>query len=140
MLLNVSYNKPKIKETINDEVGKPFKLRNRLKMKGIGSGKLFITSSSIEIYNLLILDSYLNTCSIEMRPDGIIVSFRSILETYALVIPYYKLHLYKGKAEEYSIYRDHFFIKVKADRKAIHKFMKKVLHYKIEHWSSSSRQ
>ena len=138
MLLNVSYNHPERRDKINAEVGKPFSLIERLKMKGIGSNKLFITSTSIEIHNLLILDKYTNTCNIEIRPDGIIVTFRSILETYALVIPFYKLKLYKGKAEEYSIYRDHYFIKVKADTKSTHNFMKKVLDFKANHWSSSS--
>ncbi|MBW2962179.1 hypothetical protein [Mesonia aestuariivivens] len=139
MLLNVSYNNPERKEKINTEVGKAFSLAERIKMKGIGSNKLFITSTSIKIHNLLILDKYTNTCNIEMRPDGIIVSFRSLLETYALIIPYYKLKLYKGKAEEYSIYRDHYFIKVKVDNKSTHNFMKKVLDFKANHWTSSSQ-
>ncbi|SEA07975.1 hypothetical protein [Psychroflexus halocasei] len=139
MLLNVSYNRPKIKAKIDEEVGPAFSFMERIKMKGIGSGKLFITSTSIEIHNLLILDSYLNTCGIEIRPKGIIVIFRSILETYALVIPYYKLNLYKGKAEKYSIYRDHYFIKVKANIPRIHKFMKKVSSYKAQHLDSFNR-
>jgi len=139
MLVNVSYNKPDLKEKISQEVGKPFTLLERIKMKGIGSGKLFITSTSIEIHNLLILDKYINTCGIEMRPDGIIVTFRALLETYALVIPYYKLKLYKGKAEEYSIYRDQYFIKVKANTNSIHNFMKKILDYKADHWSSTNQ-
>ena len=138
MLLNVSYNNPKIKTQINEEVGPPFTLRERIKMGGIGSSKLFITSTSVEINNLLILDSYINTCNIEMRPKGIIVGFRSLLESYALVIPYYKLSLYKGKAEEYSIYRDNYFIKIRARSKdsATHKFVKKVMSYKAEQFSS----
>lgn len=138
MLLNVSYNNPKIKKTINEEVGMPFTLRERIKMGGIGSSKLFITEASIKINNLLILDSYVNTCNIEMRPQGIIVGFRSLLESYALIIPYYKLSLYKGKAEEYSLYRDEYFIKIraKAKDKTTHKFMKKVLDYKAEHQPS----
>ena len=135
MLLNVSYNNPEVKRKINTEVGPPFTLRERLKMNGIGSSKLFITSTSIEIHNLLILDSYLNTCNIEMRPNGIIIGFRSLLESYALVIPYYKLKIYKGKAEEYSLYRDHYFIKIraKANDQATHKFIKKIMNYKAEH-------
>ena len=136
MLVNVSYNKPKLKKEIDETVGKAFSFKERLKLGGIGSGKLFITSANTSIHNLLILDSYLNTCGIELRPDGIIVSFRSLLETYALIIPYYKLTIYKSKAEEYSIYRDHYFIKVKADRKSIHNFLKKLQNCKAQHWSS----
>jgi len=131
MLLNVSYNDKKIDARIATEVGTPFTLKERIRLRGIGSPKLFITSTSIEIHNLLVLDSTINTCNIEMRPKGIIVRFRSLLETYALVIPHYKLSLYKGKANEYSIYRDQYFIRVKANR-SVHDFMKKVLDYKAD--------
>ena len=132
MLINISYNRPAISEKISAEVGKPFTLMERVKLRGSGSPKLQITSSSIDIHNLLILDNNANVCNVEMRGSGIIVMFRSLLETYALVIPYYKLNLYKGKAEEYSIYRDHHFIKVKADKPGIHKFFQKIINYKTD--------
>ena len=57
------------------DIGKPFSLQNRWKMGGIGSGKLVIKSSSLEIHNLLILDNNINTCNIEIRPMGVIVRF-----------------------------------------------------------------
>ena len=134
MLVNVSYNNKQINQKIDDEVGKPFPLSTRIKMRGIGSSKLIITETSVQINNLLLLDNNRNQCNIEMRPNGIIVGFRSLLESYALVIPYYKLVLYKGKAEEYSIYRDNYFIKIEARSKdkATHTFMNKVLGAKAE--------
>ncbi len=130
MLVNISYNQPKIKEKIIEEVGPPFTLLERFKMNGTGSPKLHITSTSLDIHNLLVLDNNANICNIEMRPKGIIVMFRSLLETYALVIPYYKLNLYKGRAEEYSIYKDHSFIKIKAGEPPIHKYMMKIVDFK----------
>tara|TARA_B100000700_G_scaffold49353_1_gene52185 strand:- start:103 stop:528 length:426 start_codon:yes stop_codon:yes gene_type:complete len=130
MLLNVSYNNPDIKEKIDREVGKTLTLADRFKLKGSGSPRLIITSVSIDIHNLLILDNNRNTCNIEIRPGGIIVRFRSILETFALVIPFWKLKIYKGKAEEYSIYRDHYFIKVEAKDDNVHNFFKKLIAYK----------
>ncbi|WP_019039363.1 hypothetical protein [Psychroflexus tropicus] len=136
MLLNVSYNRPKIKEQINNEVGPPFTFMDRIKMGGIGSGKLAIHSSSIQIHNLLILDNNLNTCGVEMRPKGIILTFRSLLETFALVIPYYKLKLYKGQAQVYSIYMDNYFVKVEAKEKRNHEFLKRILKYKSDHFSN----
>ena len=132
MLLNISYNQPKIRDRINEEVGLPFTLIERFKLSGTGSPKLHITSSSIDIHNLLVLDNNSNVCNIEMRPKGIIVMFRSLLETYALIIPFYKLKIYKGKAEEYSIYRDHYFIKVRAKDPAVHKYLMKVVDYKTD--------
>lgn len=137
MLLNVSYNNPEVTRKVDSEVGKPFKLKERWKLGGIGSPKLFITSTSLEIRNLLILDNNLDSCNIELRPKGIVIRFRSLLETYALVIPYYKLVIYKGDLGIYSIYRDHYFIKVKADTKAIQKFFRKLLDYKSDNAPTS---
>tara|TARA_R110002051_G_scaffold64139_1_gene116732 strand:- start:9607 stop:9993 length:387 start_codon:yes stop_codon:yes gene_type:complete len=117
---------------IDFEVGKPFTLKERWALGGIGSPKLIITEASIDIRNLLILDINRNTCNIEMRPKGIIVGFRSLLESYALVIPYYKLSIYKGQASVYSIYRDQYFIKVESDTKAVQKFLKKIMDYKAD--------
>ncbi len=129
MLVNVSYNNTEITKKIDLEVGKPYTLKERFKLKGIGSSKLIITKTSIQIHNLLILDSNRNQCNIELRPNGIIVGFRSLLESYALVIPYYKLVIYKGRAEEYSIHRDNYFIKIEAKAKdsATHKFIQKMM-------------
>ena len=132
MLVNVSYNNKKIREEVDALVGKPFALRERWSMGGIGSPKLWITETSLEIRNLLILDNNLDSCNVELRPKGIIVRFRSLLETFALVIPYYKLTIYKGDAFVYSIYMDHHFIKVKADKPDIQKFFKKILYLKLK--------
>ncbi|OQD42189.1 hypothetical protein BUL40_12290 [Croceivirga radicis] len=132
MLLNVSYNNKEITRKIDAEVGKPFPLKDRIKMGGIGSPKLEIKEASVEIRNLLILDNNANVCNIEIRPKGIILGFRSLLESYALVIPFYKLTIYKGDMAIYSVYRDHYFVKVLADTKAVQKFFKKLLDYKAD--------
>tara|TARA_B100001093_G_C26292113_1_gene785723 strand:+ start:200 stop:625 length:426 start_codon:yes stop_codon:yes gene_type:complete len=132
MLLNVTYNEPEVKEKIDIALGKPFSLKERWDKGGIGSSKLVITQASIDIHNLLILDNNRNTCNIELRPKGIILRFRSLLETYALIIPYYKLTLYKGKAKEYSIYKDKQFIKVTADTKATFNFFTKLSREKVD--------
>ena len=129
MLLNVSYKNAKITHQIDDTVGEAYSLKERLRLRGIGSSKLIITDASGDIAKLLNLDSNRNQCNIEIRPNGIIVGFRSLLESYALVIPFYKLVIYKGDAEVYSIYKDHQFIKfeAKAKDKATHRFIKKLL-------------
>ena len=126
MLLNISYNDPTVKRKIVKAVGRPFSLQQRWKLGGIGSQKLMINSASIDIHNLLILDNNLKSCNLELRPLGIIVHFRSLLETYGLIIPYYKLKIYKGKAKEYSLYIDQHYIKIFVDSKKNHSFFKKV--------------
>ena len=137
MLLNVSYTDKSITRKVDTEVGKPFTLKERWAMKGIGSPKLFIVDTSVEIRNLLILDNNLDSCNIELRPKGIIVRFRSLLETFALVIPYYKLTIYKGNLATYGVYKDHYFIKVQADTKAVQKFFKKMLDLKTNNTPTS---
>lgn len=137
MLVNVSYNNKAVSRKIDEAIGKPFTLKERWKIGGIGSPKLMITETSITIHNLLILDNNMNCCNIEMRPGGIIVGFRSLLESYALVIPYYKLTIYKGDLGIYSIYKDHYFIKVRADTKAIQKYFRKLLDYKADNAPTS---
>lgn len=137
MLVNVSYNNKEITRKVDKEVGKPFTLKERFALKGIGSPKLFITESSSGIRDLLLLDNNLDSCNIEMRPNGIIVRFRSLLETFALVIPYYKLTIYKGDFAVYSIFKDHHFIKVRSDTKAIQNYFRKILDYKADNAPTS---
>lgn len=132
MLVNVSYNDRDRSRRIDTLVGKPFTLKERWAMNGIGSPKLFITGSSLQIRNLLLLDNNRDSCNIELRPKGIILRFRSLLETYALVIPYYKLTLYKGDLGIYSVHVDNHFVKVRADTKAIQKFFVRILGYKAD--------
>lgn len=132
MLYNVSYNDQKIDREIFKEVGAVLTLKERWKIKGSDSPKLIITACSIHIYNLLILDTNADVCNIEIREKGIVVRFRSLLDTYALPIPFYKLTIYKGRAQEYSIYRDNYFVKIKADKSSIHKFIEKVQQCKAD--------
>ena len=89
MLKNISYNNQKIIDEINDYVGKPYTILQRLKIGGIGSSKLIVNSADSIIENLLNLDNNLNYCNIEIRPKGIIIHFKSLLEIYGLIVPFY---------------------------------------------------
>ena len=126
MLKNLSYNCKKTKDLLIDRVGKPLTLFERLKIGGNGSDKLIITDASNDIVELLKLDNNINQCNIEIRSNGIILRFRALLETYGLVIPFYKMVIYKGEKKIYSIYIDNQYIKFLADKKSIHSFIKKI--------------
>ena len=130
MLRNVSYKNDKQEKEINNFVGKPFSLIKRLKMKGIGSGKLLIVNASKEIENLLILDQNINQCNIERRPKGIIIYFRVLLETYALIIPYYKLVIFKVDSDIYTIHIDHRKVKIKVKSNKDYEFIRNILNEK----------
>lgn len=134
MLINISEAFSEKKEQIRENVGKPFDLEDRKKLEGTQLKELPITAASIDIYNLLILNEAPAFCNLEMRPKGLIISFTVKSDTYALIVPYYKLKIYKGRAEEYSFYKDHYFIKVRAASTDadIHQFIKKIRHFKAD--------
>lgn len=140
MLYNVSYNDQKITQKIDSELGKPFSFKERWQQGGIGSPRLNILSCSLQIRNLLLLDNNRDVCNIELRPKGILIGFRSLLESYALPIPYYKLVVYKGKAHSYSLYRDTYFMEIEArpQDERIHRFMKRILEEKSQQISRHS--
>ncbi len=125
MLLNVSYNTPEVFFRIDKEVGKPFGLLERFRNGGIGSPKLFVEGCSDEIGALFALDTYINTCNIELRPKGIIVRFRSILETFALPIPYPSLSLVEEDAAV-VIGRDGHFLRLRSGDAQVKRFLARI--------------
>lgn len=132
MLRNVSYNNQQITREINELLGPPYSMMQRLKMRGNGSPRVVVVEASKEIAELLTVDNRRHYANIEIRPNGIIVGFRSRLEAYALVIPYYKLVIYKGTSDVYSIYTDTTVMKVRevSSDRPIHKFMSRIMAHK----------
>jgi uncharacterized protein YlbG (UPF0298 family) len=137
---NLSYNSKKIKDLLINMVGKPLSLYERFKMGGNGSDKLIITDASNDIVELLKLDNNINQCNIEIRSNGIIIRFRALLETYGLIIPFYKLVIYKGEKKIYSIYIDNQYVKFLADKKSIHSFIKKINSLKADYLNKTRFQ
>lgn len=133
MIKNLSYNSKKINTVLLELVGRPFSFIERLKLGGIGSNKLVIADASKEIVELLRLDNNVNYCNIEIRKNGLIIRFRSLLETYGLIIPYYKLIIYKGESNIYSLYKDTNYIKFFVDNKSTSLFMKKIIRLKTDY-------
>ena len=133
MIKNLSYNSKKINALLLELVGRPFSFIERLKLGGIGSNKLVIADASKEIVELLRLDNNVNYCNIEIRKNGLIIRFRSLLETYGLIIPYYKLVIFKGESKIYSFYKDKHYIKFLVENKSTTSFLKKITKLKTEY-------
>ena len=138
MFKNLSYKDPQIEKQINSLVGKELSLIKKLKLKGAGSRKLYIKKCDNEIYDLLSNDYDLSVCNIEIRPKGIIIYIKSKLETYGLVIPYYKLVIFKVGDEDYTINADTNFLKIRIKNMSDHRFMKKVNSQKAEYLSDKN--
>ena len=127
MLFNISNKNLKTEKQINDLVGKPFSLIENIKKGGIGSPKLFITRCSAAIYELLHVNESVKFCNIEIRPKGIIIGFQSRLEVYVLVIPFYKLVIFKpGNTVTFHI--DHHYISIDSSKnsKGVKHFINKI--------------
>jgi hypothetical protein len=133
MLVNITYNDKKLEAEIMGLVGKPFGLIENIRLQGVGSPRLDIINCSQEIAELLSYDNNRNFCNIELRPKGIIIRFRSLLETFGLIIPYYKLVIFKP-GNHISFHMDNHVISIEAqpNNKSIHVFMEKLMQLKIE--------
>ena len=135
MIYNISYKDNKQIELINNSVGKPYSLVSRIKIGGVGSPKYYIKSSDKKVikYKLPLIDFLKTpskkdkTCNIEMRPKGIIIRFRSLLETYALIIPYFKLSIFKPTGDTYSIHSGEYKIIIITKTETKRKFIKRIL-------------
>jgi len=132
MLKNISYNNLNVIDEINKLVGKPYSFLEKIKRGGVGSKKLLITKADKVIESLLILDQNINNCNIEIRSNGIIIYFRSLLETYGLIIPYYKLVVFKVSENEYTFNVDSKFVKIKIKSEKDHAFIRKIMEEKAK--------
>jgi hypothetical protein len=132
MLKNISYNNLNVIDEINKLVGKPYSFLEKIKRGGVGSKKLLITKADKVIENLLLLDQNINNCNIEIRSNGIIIYFRSLLETYGLIIPYYKLVIFKVSENEYTLNVDSKFVKIKIKSEKDYTFIRKIMEEKAK--------
>lgn len=136
MIAEISFKKKKVREQIDEMVGKPYSFIDRIKKGGIGSTRMIIEECSIDFHPFLTHTDKLKFASIEIRPKGILVHLNKNYSHFAWVIPYYKLSIYKSKY--ISIHADGSFLK--CAKKSINtnndKFLSKLIEYKNEHLST----
>jgi len=132
MILNTTHNSKENDESINNLVGKSFKFRARLKLKGIGSKRMVIDNVSPNFYKYLNRIADINYSSIELRPKGILVYINKGLQNFTWAIPYYQLVIYKTNGS--SIHGQGSFVHFKNNRmfKENKTFFDKLLNEKIK--------
>lgn len=113
MIRNTTYNVREVKEAILDDVGKPFSVFRRIRMGGNGSQRYVIVEAFDGLDMMLSPDHGTRFCNIELREKGIILHFRSRLETYAWTVPYRLLSLFKSDDNTISIYSGAEFVRLK---------------------------
>lgn len=132
MIYNTTYHNEDYLQQSKEVVGKAFRLLERLKMGGIGSGRLMIAEISPKLKLGKLEFSEIDYGNIELRPQGIIVHYTSKLERFSWVIPYFRLNIYN--AQTYSIHANGSFIKFEKNKnyKENKKFLEKMADRKIE--------
>ena len=114
MLFNTTdTNKDYLKES-KDTVGKAFSFLEKIKMGGVGSGKLVVEEFSAKLQPKDLLASAINYATIVLRPRGIIVHFSNGSNRYSWIIPYYRLVIYNTRT--FTIHANGHFIKCKRNK------------------------
>lgn len=131
MLLKTTYTNKDHEATINELVGPPYGFLKKLKMNGIGSGRMIIDEVSPKLERALWNGQDLNYANIELRPKGILVRITRRLDNFTWIIPYYQLYTYLSNG--LSIHGQGEFLHFKNDRflKTNKDFIKKMLNLKV---------
>tara|TARA_B110001469_G_C9502152_1_gene250688 strand:+ start:266 stop:682 length:417 start_codon:yes stop_codon:yes gene_type:complete len=113
MIYNRTYfDKDEAKE-INNILGNSFSFLQTLKFRGIGSSRFIIASVSKKLSHTINEVSDINYCSIELRPNGILVNITQQINLFSWVIPYYKLVIFNSNT--FSIHANGSYIKMVKD-------------------------
>lgn len=133
MIINITYPDKKTDRAIANVIGKPFSLMDRFRMKGIGCSKLMIKEASPEIFQLISANRNTAYCNMELRQEGLLVGFNSVMRIYAWCIPYYHLNIYYNSGK-LSVFGSQHNLKLSAPFNGTvdKKFIKKVLKLKEE--------
>lgn len=91
MIVNLSYKNERVKKEIDDLLGPSFSFLERLRRKGIGSGRFQIIDYSQAFSVYCEVDNSVRYAQFERRPHGFILRFRSRLETIGWILPEKKL-------------------------------------------------
>jgi len=131
MILNTTYTNKDNDATIDNLVGEPYSFFTKLRMKGIGSGRMIIDKVSPKLNRALLNGPDLNYANIELRPKGILVRITRRLDNFTWIIPYYQLYTYMTNG--LSIHGQGEFLHFRNDRfyKNNKEFIRKMLNLKV---------
>ncbi len=93
MILETTLQEKETIKTVNDYLGKPYTIWQRLTMGGIGSKRMMIEKASTHFDSYLAMTEDLNYANIELRPKGILVHFNKRLRQFAWLALYRDLQI-----------------------------------------------
>ena len=113
MLIDSTVLSSEKKLEIDKLVGIRFSIWDSLKMNGIGSKKLNVSSYSEGFSKMLEQNNDTNYCDIELRPKGIIIHLNKRATRYSWIIPYYQLAIFHSK--DFSFHSNGEFLRIEKD-------------------------
>ena len=129
-LYNISYSDKETDKLINDEMGKPYSLIKKIKLKGIGSRRMIIEHFSDDMKHLTLKVSGIQYANIELRPKGLIIHINQGIYTYAWTVPFFRLSIYNG--DYFTVHGNGNFIQFNKEKswKENRTFLQKIMHLK----------
>lgn len=83
-LHNISYNDPKVRRALEAECGPAFDLWATIKRGGTGTSRFQLVDAPSAVLALIDRIEDRRFCSLEMRPNGLLIRMRNRLETLAV--------------------------------------------------------
>ena len=129
-LYNISYSDKETDKLINDEMGKPYSLIKKIKLKGIGSRRMIIEHFSDNMKHLTLKVSGIQYANIELRPKGLIIHINQGIYTYAWTVPFFRLSIYNG--DYFTVHGNGNFIQFNKEKswKENRTFLQKIMYLK----------
>ena len=129
-LYNISYSDKETDKLINDEMGKPYSLIKKIKLKGIGSRRMIIEHFSDDMKHLTLKVSGIQYANIELRPKGLIIHINQGIYTYAWTVPFFRLSIYNG--DYFTVHGNGNFIQFNKEKswKENRTFLQKIMYLK----------
>lgn len=139
MVFNVTYYNKDTEKKIKDLIGEPYSLLEKIKLKGVGTSKMQIIDASENMASYFSSHYDSRFCYLELRREGLLVGFQSILKTFSWAIPFYELSIYYNGGI-LSIYSksDHLKVKPPFNGYVDKKYLKKVLFKKAEYFERNN--
>lgn len=130
MLFDTSVKDKKVKQQINQLVGKPFNLIDILKIGTIGSSRMEVVAYSKLFNNVVAWNKQAIYANLSMRPNGLLVIINVRLSNYSWVIPYHYLSIFK--TDLLVIHGQGEFLKLKISPEQNKKLIDKILDEKAK--------
>ncbi len=132
MILDTTYTNKSNNQLIEDLVGKHLSFIDVLKIKGIGSKRMIIEDVSPNFNPYLNLISDPTYCTLEIRPNGLLIRINKGLKNYTWVIPFYHLVIYKTNVTSIHAQGKFIHFKNKITFKENKSFFDKLLDLKVQ--------